>query len=486
MSTRRPPRQRNFAEHVETLARQIAGERLVGVRNLFLAVGARPPVVQWNPTPENLREPRLVAAMEFWRGLAASGSFQPLDVHALDPLGATAHYTMILEPLENGGDFYYRSYGRALMRHYGRDLAGQRLSGVAGHVSRFAGAVYRAVMLRREPLYTEHEPPTSVFVRQWSRVMLPLTDAHGVVTQILVASVPEDPIRAIVDTVIDGVLVVDECGLVRIVNPAGAALLRGMSQDLVGQPISRLLRWPDTTPSGAVAERLIGRVSEAVARCLDGREFPAEVSIGETSHGESRLLVAVIRDVSQRKASEAEMRRLAYHDPLTGAANRALLEDRLAEGLARARREHGRLALILFDLDDFKGINDAYGHAVGDGVLVGLARRLRPIVRETDLLARLGGDEFAVLLTGLRSASGASAFARRLLHRLAQPLEVAGRSHPVTASFGIAVWPEAGETAELLLQRADEALYAAKHQGGSRCILYPPGSEGLTTAPTFA
>jgi diguanylate cyclase (GGDEF)-like protein/PAS domain S-box-containing protein len=393
---------------------------------------------------------------------------------------------MVVEPIDGGRDFHYRSYGRALVRHYGRDLAGTRTSAVGNHVARFSAAIYRAVMLRGEPVFTIHEPPSSIFVRQWSRVVLPLVSCDGTVSRILVGAVPEDPIRAIVDTVIDGVLVVDESGLIRIVNPAGTLLLRGIAQDLVGQPISRVLRWPeDASPSG-IPGRLIGQVSEAVAHRVDGSEFPAEVSVGEMSHGAARVMVAVIRDVTQRKASEAEMLRLAYHDPLTGAANRALLEDRLAEGLARARREHGRLALILVDLDDFKAVNDEYGHSTGDAVLVGFARRLGAIVRETDLLARLGGDEFAILLTGLRGKGGAMAFARRLVNRLLLPLEVEDRQHSVRASFGIATWPEAGDTAEALQEHADQALYTAKRQGGGQCVLYSAEDEVLETGPPMA
>jgi diguanylate cyclase (GGDEF)-like protein/PAS domain S-box-containing protein len=485
MTARRSARHRGFAEHVQALAQQVADERFVGLRHLFLGAGARPPVIIWNPTVENLRDPRLAAVMEHWRGIAPRQAPYTPDTLELGRLGAFAHYTMIVDVIGGGEDFLYRHYGRALIRHYGRDLAGTRTSAAGGHIARFSAAIYRALTIRGEPIFTEHEPPRHIFVRRWSRVLLPLVDLEGRVMQILVGSVPEDPIRAIVDTVIDGVLVVDEAGLIRIVNPAGANLLRAVTQDLVGQPVSCVLRWPDGVSSQGIPERLIGRVSDAVARCLDGREFPAEVSIGETSYDEARFLVAVIRDVTARKASEEEMRRLAYHDALTGAANRALLEERLGEALARARRDHTQLALVLLDLDDFKAINDDFGHAVGDAVLVGFARRVGAIVRETDLLARLGGDEFAVLLTGLRGSNGALTFARRLLGRLSAPLDVGGQKHRCRASVGIAIWPEDGGEAAALLQHADDALYAAKRQGGSRFVVYA-ASDGVRIAPPTA
>jgi diguanylate cyclase (GGDEF)-like protein len=185
-------------------------------------------------------------------------------------------------------------------------------------------------------------------------------------------------------------------------------------------------------------------------------------------------MVAVIRDITARKANEAEMRRLAYHDPLTGAANRALFEERFAEAIARARRDRGRIAVIVLDLDHFKAANDTYGHAVGDAILRGLTRRLAPIVRETDLLARLGGDEFAILLTGLRDAAGAAAFANRVLGRLATPIVASGVPHMVRASLGIAVSPSGGAAADSMLRCADEALYMAKGAGGHRYVVGGP------------
>jgi diguanylate cyclase (GGDEF)-like protein/PAS domain S-box-containing protein len=310
-----------------------------------------------------------------------------------------------------------------------------------------------------------------VFVRHWQRVVLPLRDRNGAISQLAVGSIPEDPIRAIIETVIDGVVAVDDTGRIRITNPAVESLFGCTSQQLVGQPLSTILRWPAGQPADDPATPPIGRSSEALGRRGDGGEFPVEVSVGETSHAGGKLVVAVIRDITTRKADEAEMRRLAYHDPLTGAANRALFDERFADAIARARRDRGRIAVIMLDLDHFKAVNDTYGHGVGDALLCGFTRRLGAIVRETDLLARLGGDEFAVLLTGLRDVAGAITFASRILARLATPVTVAGVPHTLRASLGVAVWPQAGQTAEAMLRRADEALYLAKREGGNSYAL---------------
>ena len=453
------------------LARDVARGRYAGIHELFLVAGARPPSVIWNPSASNLRSRRLIALLSYWNGLR-DGQGPPLASRwSLDGLGPLADYTMLIEAEDGGRDLVYRHYGRGIARHYGDDLTGLRLSEIEGHVAVFAGSVYRAVMMRQEPAFTEHEPPRHVFVRHWQRVVLPLGDGRGGVSHLAVGSIPEDPIRAIIDTVIDGVLAVDDAGTIRILNPAVEALFGYAGRELLGQKLPTILRWR-AGPSADVS--VVGRSSEALGRRRDGSEFPVEVSIGETSHGGGKLMVAVIRDITERKANEAEMRRLAYHDPLTGAANRALFDERFAEAIARARRDRSRIAVIILDLDHFKAVNDGYGHAAGDAILRGLTRRLAPIVRETDLLARLGGDEFAILLTGLRDSAGAAAFAGRILARLAAPITAAGLPHIVRASLGIAVWPTGGATAEAMLRWADEALYVAKGEGGHRFVVGGP------------
>ena len=168
--------------------------------------------------------------------------------------------------------------------------------------------------------------------------------------------------------------------------------------------------------------------------------------------------------MSDRKALEDELRHQAFHDSLTGLANRALFEDRLAHCLAGARR-HGRPAAILFlDLDDFKTINDSLGHASGDELLQAVARRIAGVVRVTDTAARLGGDEFAVLVESLDSVTDTQLTAERLLDELTPPFHIAERELRITASIGIAV-SDGSTGAENLLRNADTAMYAAKESG---------------------
>lgn len=161
---------------------------------------------------------------------------------------------------------------------------------------------------------------------------------------------------------------------------------------------------------------------------------------------------------------------LATHDALTGLANRATLEDRLRNALARARREGSGFGLVFLDIDGFKEVNDRLGHAAGDELLKAIAGRLKQSVRETDLVARLGGDEFVVLLERIQQPEHAAPVAEKIRRSLAAPFEVDGAVPAVSASLGFALYPRDGEDDRTLMRRADEAMYAAKQAGGDRVV----------------
>lgn len=163
--------------------------------------------------------------------------------------------------------------------------------------------------------------------------------------------------------------------------------------------------------------------------------------------------------------SEQTMRHLAYHDSLTGLANRVLMDDRIGHGIERARRHDNLIAVLLVDLDSFKEINDRHGHSVGDEVLKRVAARLKECVRGSDTLARLGGDEFVVVLESLQAPEHASRVAKTILQALAEPIRVGEIEFDVSASLGMALYPDHGKDAESLLKQADKAMYRAKEAG---------------------
>ncbi len=180
----------------------------------------------------------------------------------------------------------------------------------------------------------------------------------------------------------------------------------------------------------------------------------------------------MLLDITERKRAEQRVRHLAHHDPLTGLPNRALLLDRLHQALAQARREHGRIAVLMLDLDHFKTVNDSFGHPIGDRLLCAVAARLRTTVRESDTLARFGGDEFALIQTGLGEPNGAGVFAQKVVDALAEPFLIGDQEMRATTSAGVAIYPEHGAESEPLLERADIALYRAKANGRNRAEIF--------------
>ncbi len=184
---------------------------------------------------------------------------------------------------------------------------------------------------------------------------------------------------------------------------------------------------------------------------------------GQVSH-----YVAILEDITERKATEERIQHTAHFDLLTDLPNRGLFFDRLGQALALARRDEQAGALLFLDLDHFKEVNDQLGHAAGDTLLITVAKRLRGQVRESDTVARLGGDEFTVILPSLRDSDDATRVADKILAAIAQPLFIAGRELAVGVSIGIALFPESGNTVEQILNAADDAMYLAKRTGRNR------------------
>jgi diguanylate cyclase (GGDEF)-like protein/PAS domain S-box-containing protein len=193
----------------------------------------------------------------------------------------------------------------------------------------------------------------------------------------------------------------------------------------------------------------------------------------ETDEGDEEI-VSVSRDISERRRAEEQIEYQAYHDALTGLPNRWLFRDRLTVALAQARRLKKPLAVMFGDLDRFKLVNDTLGHTFGDELLKTVAYRLKSTLREEDSIARMGGDEFTVLITDLKGAEDALTIAQKLLDVVAQPMRVEGHDLFITTSIGIAMFPDDGDSAEVLLKNADQAMYRAKESGRSAVQLCTP------------
>lgn len=265
------------------------------------------------------------------------------------------------------------------------------------------------------------------------------------------------------------------------VNDSFCRMVGFTREELMGHD-SKQFTYPEDV--GITEETLVRLSSEQidqvryVKRYLrkDGRIIVSEVSRSPARDPSGKILyfVSSERDITEERALAEQLSHQALHDSLTGLANRALFEDRLTQAHARIARLGGFGAVLLLDLDDFKGVNDAHGHLVGDQLLTGLARRFEFVTRSSDTLSRFGGDEFLYLAEGLDSPEEAEEVAARLIDVLVEPFSIHGLNLEQHASIGIVVFDGTTEDSSELIQRADVALYEAKRQNRGRYALFTP------------
>ncbi len=198
--------------------------------------------------------------------------------------------------------------------------------------------------------------------------------------------------------------------------------------------------------------------------------FSLFISWHNTRTARKLFLLSAIEDLDRTELEEANRKLtvLSHTDPLTGVPNRSLFDDRLQQAITKARRDKARLALLFIDLDQFKQVNDTYGHAVGDRLLQEVAKRMVGCVRESDTVARIGGDEFEILLPAVESTKDAVVVANKIHEVLSQKIELDGIVLDISASIGVAIFPEHGSNPIELCKNADDALYIAKNKGRDR------------------
>jgi len=213
---------------------------------------------------------------------------------------------------------------------------------------------------------------------------------------------------------------------------------------------------------------------ELFDRCKNGALIPVRVSINQIKNANNEVThyVAILSDITERKAEEAQLRRIAYHDPLTGLANRVLFDDRLEHAIKIAVRNHSKFAVLFLDLDKFKPVNDLFGHEVGDKLLQQVANRLIRSVRNTDTVTRLGGDEFVVLLEEVNTHEKVENTLRHIIETICMPYHFDDRDIEIGVSAGIGIYPDHGTDAKALLHHADIAMYHAKGSKLGRSIVY--------------
>ncbi|HUW50800.1 MAG TPA: EAL domain-containing protein [Sulfuricella sp.] len=273
------------------------------------------------------------------------------------------------------------------------------------------------------------------------------------------------------ETTFEGIMVTDANSAIESVNPAFTKITGYGLDEVAGKK-------PSILSSGRHDREFYRKMQSDLAengcwqgeiwnRRKDGEIYPEWLSMStvKNKEGEITNYVAIFSDITERKASEDHVRHLAHHDALTNLPNRILLLERLGHALVHAHRQ-GTLVVVMFlDLDRFKIINDTLGHAVGDKLLKVIAGRLSECVREDDTVARLGGDEFVILLEDVASIQSVTGVAQKLIHALERPVVLEHQEMFITTSIGISVYPDDGDSADILIKHADTAMYRAKERG---------------------
>lgn len=262
------------------------------------------------------------------------------------------------------------------------------------------------------------------------------------------------------------------------------------ASEVIGKTSDELSIWADAAEGAQLTNELdaYGRVQQKEMRIRNKYDQIRIVSVSveplELNDADCVLMTA--RDITEQKSIEAQVKHLAYHDALTNLPNRLLLNDRLKQNIALYERHQLRGALLFFDLDHFKHINDSLGHSSGDAVLQEVTRRLLMVVRQEDTVARLGGDEFVVLISGLQGDEGAciahvNSTAEKLLSTLSMPMEVEGHSLQLSTSIGVSLIPDHGQNPDDLLKRADIALYKVKESGRNGVAFFEQAMQAVAS-----
>lgn len=277
--------------------------------------------------------------------------------------------------------------------------------------------------------------------------------------RILIRAVEQSPVS---------VIITDTRGIIQYVNPKFTHLMGYTAAEAIGKT-------PRIIKGSHLTREFYKDMWETI---LAGKEWhgvfqnrtkagnlvweAASISPIRDDEGTITHFVGIKEDITEIKRLQDQLEHLARHDPLTGLPNRHLFTDRLRQALAQGKRRKAPFAILYLDLNDFKPVNDVHGHKAGDALLVEVGRRLTACVRESDTVARMGGDEFTVLLTDIHGPENAHRIAGTIVEALGRPFLLEEGTCTIGASLGMALFPEDGATADLLLSKADTAMYQAK------------------------
>lgn len=294
-------------------------------------------------------------------------------------------------------------------------------------------------------------------------------------------------IQSILNAMEEGLVTLNEDGKIVSANNAMSIIFGYARSDFIGMELSNLVK----TRKIQTVEHISALLNEQVdgsnvykadeqGQHQNGSAIPLKIDIREVYLEHEKHYTVLFRNVSEQYEAEKLIRHMAWHDSLTGLANRNLLSERLDEALKLARRLEKKVAVMILDLDKFKPVNDLHGHATGDKLLKVVAERLMKCAREVDTVARLGGDEFAIVFTNIEDDANIITIADRIIHSIQKPVEIDGNVIQIGTSIGISFFPGDSDTPTELIRMADVALYQAKEDGRRVFRLYDPQMDAET------
>nr|WP_313906116.1 EAL domain-containing protein [Shewanella algae] len=298
-----------------------------------------------------------------------------------------------------------------------------------------------------------------------------VSKAAGIYSDITIKRQLEDEVELLAqafENTSEGVFILDADEVIKVANRAAESIVGQDRHSLQGRHFGELVV-SENFHKDKVATLLQGVESwtgELEIVGVAGSRCPVWLNISSMQDLKERVqhYVVVFSDITERKRTEADLRRLANYDVLTGLPNRSLFANRLQQAIDRADDKQQKLALLFLDLDRFKHVNDSYGHSMGDALLVEAANRLQSVMDQEQVLCRFGGDEF-VILVNEAEIDKLNRLCERLLAQIAQPFELYGREFFISTSIGISIWPDDARQPEALIKNADQAMYHAKEEG---------------------
>lgn len=286
-------------------------------------------------------------------------------------------------------------------------------------------------------------------------------------------------IQTILNAMEEGLVTLDKNGLIVTANNAMSVIFGYVPSDFKGMELQKLIISQNLSTSDEIRNLLNDHVdgfnvykSEEVGKRKDGSSIPLKIDIREVFLEQEKHYTVLFRNVTEQHEAEKIIRHMAWHDSLTGLANRNLLSERLDDALKMARRLNKKVSVMLLDLDKFKPVNDLYGHTTGDKLLKVVAERLLNCAREVDTVARLGGDEFAIIFTNIEEDNNIVAIADRIIDSIQQPTKIDDNTIQIGTSIGISFFPDDADSPDELIRMADMALYQAKDDGRRIYRLY--------------